>query len=53
MHPGLIDVADIDIVDGVLSSKSLGEVYDYRPGWGHPSAADRAEIERLMAPSLV
>ncbi len=53
VHPGLIDVADIDIVDGVLSSKSLGEVYGYQPGWGHPSAADRAQIERLMAPSVV
>ncbi|HEX6148306.1 FMN-binding glutamate synthase family protein [Nocardioides sp.] len=53
VHPGLIDVNDIDILDGVLSSRSLGEVYGYRPGWGQPSATDRAEIERLMTQSLV
>jgi len=23
-------------------------VYGYDPGWGYPSAADRAEIARLM-----
>ena len=26
----------------------LADVYGYRPGWGMPSAADQAEIVRLM-----
>jgi glutamate synthase domain-containing protein 2 len=47
-HPGLIGVNDIEIVDGVQSSRSLGEVYGYQPGWGQPSPDDIAEITRLM-----
>ncbi len=49
-HPGLIAVNDIDIVDGVQSSRPLGEVYGYRPDWGQPSAVDAEEITRLMRP---
>jgi glutamate synthase domain-containing protein 2 len=47
-HPGLIDVSSVEILTGRTASTPLGEVYDYRPDWGLPSAADRAEIVRLM-----
>ena len=50
-HPGLIDVDSVEILDGRTASTSLGEVYDYRPGWGLPSAADRAAIIELMTAS--
>jgi glutamate synthase domain-containing protein 2 len=47
-HPGLIDTDAVEILDGRTASTPLREVYGYRPGWGLPSAADRAEIVRLM-----
>jgi glutamate synthase domain-containing protein 2 len=47
-HPGLLTSDDVDIVDGVLSSRRLAEVYGYEPGWGMPSVQDREEIVRIM-----
>jgi glutamate synthase domain-containing protein 2 len=47
-HPGLIDTGSVEVLTGRTASKPLGEVYDYAPGWGLPSAADRAEIVRIM-----
>ena len=51
-HPGLITVQDVDIVDGVLKSRSLAEVYGYRDGWGIPGPDLQREITALMAPRL-
>ena len=47
-HPGLIDVDSVEILDGRTASTSLRDVYGYQPGWGLPSAADRAAIVQLM-----
>ena len=47
-HPGLIDTDAVEILDGRTGSTPLHEVYGYRPDWGLPSAADQAEIIRLM-----
>jgi glutamate synthase domain-containing protein 2 len=47
-HPGLIDTGSVEVIDGRTASTPLAEVYGYRPGWGMPSAADQAEIVRLM-----
>jgi glutamate synthase domain-containing protein 2 len=47
-HPGLIDTGSVEILDGRTASTPLGEVYGYEPGWGLPSAADRAEIVAIM-----
>ncbi|MFC8616752.1 FMN-binding glutamate synthase family protein [Micromonospora purpureochromogenes] len=47
-HPGLIDTDAVEILDGRTASTPLREVYGYRPEWGRPSAADRAEIVALM-----
>ncbi|MGY1741846.1 MULTISPECIES: FMN-binding glutamate synthase family protein [unclassified Blastococcus] len=47
-HPGLIDTDAVELIDGRTSSTPLCQVYGYAPGWGLPSAADRAEIARLM-----
>ncbi|SEO44298.1 Glutamate synthase domain-containing protein 2 [Trujillonella endophytica] len=47
-HPGLIASDAVEILEGRTSSTPLGEVYGYEPGWGLPSAADRAEIARIM-----
>jgi hypothetical protein len=48
-HPGLIDSGSVEILTGRTASRPLHEVYGYEPGWGVPSAADRAEIARIMA----
>jgi glutamate synthase domain-containing protein 2 len=47
-HPGLIDTSAVEVLTGRTASRPLDEVYDYQPDWGLPSAADRAEIVRLM-----
>jgi hypothetical protein len=47
-HPGLIDSSAVEILTGRTASRPLREVYGYEPEWGLPSAADRAEIVRLM-----
>lgn len=47
-HPGLLGTEDIDILDGNRTAQPLAQVYGYEPGWGQPSAVDRAEITRLM-----
>ncbi|TQN42606.1 glutamate synthase domain-containing protein 2 [Blastococcus colisei] len=48
-HPGLIDTGSVEVLTGRTTSRPLVEVYDYEPGWGLPSSADRAEIARIMA----
>ncbi|SFO69851.1 Glutamate synthase domain-containing protein 2 [Geodermatophilus dictyosporus] len=47
-HPGLIDTGSVEVLTGRTASTPLGEVYGYEPGWGMPSAADRAAIVELM-----
>lgn len=47
-HPGLVDADSVEILQGRTAATSLREVYGYRPGWGLPSPADRAEIVRIM-----
>jgi glutamate synthase domain-containing protein 2 len=47
-HPGLIDTGSVEVLTGRTASRPLDEVYGYRPGWGLPAEADRAELRRLM-----
>jgi glutamate synthase domain-containing protein 2 len=47
-HPGLIDSSAVEVLTGRTASTPLAEVYDYRPGWGLPSAADREAIIAIM-----
>jgi len=47
-HPGLIDTSAVEVLTGRTASRPLSEVYGYEPQWGLPSAADRAEVVRLM-----
>jgi glutamate synthase domain-containing protein 2 len=48
VHPGLIDIDDIEILEGNESATPLREVYGYKRGWGGLSARHRAELEALM-----
>jgi len=47
-HPGLIGTESVEILTGQSEATPLHEVYGYDPAWGLPSAADRAEIVRLL-----
>jgi glutamate synthase domain-containing protein 2 len=47
-HPGLIDTGSVEVLTGRTASRPLSEVYEYEPGWGLPSAADREEIIGIM-----
>jgi glutamate synthase domain-containing protein 2 len=48
-HPGLITADDIDLIDGLQSSRPLREVYGYGRGWGTVAPDAAAEISRIMA----
>jgi glutamate synthase domain-containing protein 2 len=48
-HPGLIQTDSVEVLTGRTVSTPLDQVYGYEPGWGLPSAADRAEIAGIMA----
>ena len=48
-HPGLVTTDDLEILEDRFRAVSLRDVFDYEPGWGLPSAADQAEIRRIMA----
>src|SRR3954471_5962296 len=47
-HPGLIEADSVEVLTGRTASAPLDEVYGYEQGWGLPSAADQAEIARIM-----
>ncbi len=44
MHPALITVEDVDVMDGVRGSRSLREVYGYEHGWGELGPALQADL---------
>ncbi|HET7690549.1 MAG TPA: FMN-binding glutamate synthase family protein [Nocardioidaceae bacterium] len=48
-HPGLIDIDDIDILNGDESASTLREKFGYEPGWGGLSDVQRAQIVEIMA----
>ena len=48
-HPALITADDIDLIDGLQSSRPLREVYGYGRGWGTVGPVAAAEITRIMA----
>ena len=47
-HPGLITSSAVEVLTGRTASTPLADVYDYRPEWGLPSAADRDAIIAIM-----
>ncbi len=48
-HPGLIDIDDIDILNGDETTTTLRDKFEYQPGWGGLGDAQRADVVRLMA----
>lgn len=47
-HPSLVSAEHLEMLDDRFGSKSVAEVFGYAPGVGMPSAADTAEVRRLM-----
>ena len=52
VHPSLIGPDDVDVLNGVCTTRSVREVYGYEPGWGLPGSGLVAEIAGLMAPQV-
>ena len=48
-HPALITPEDVEFLHGHHGATTLREVYDYEPGWGEVSPAQRDAIVALMA----
>ena len=48
-HPALIGPDSVEVLDTLSHGTLLDELYGYEPGWGYPSARDRAEIAAIMA----
>lgn len=47
-HPALLTPRDVEVLDTLADGRLLDEIYNYEPGWGLPSVADRDEVARLM-----
>ncbi|HEX5089395.1 MAG TPA: FMN-binding glutamate synthase family protein [Nocardioides sp.] len=52
VHPSLIGPDDVDVLNGVCTTRSVREVYGYEPGWALPGPELVAEIAGLMAPQV-
>ena len=50
-HPGSITTDDIDLIDGLLSSQPLRDVYGYGRHWGTVGPELAWEITSIMASS--
>ncbi len=48
-HPALVTADRFDILDGQYGAASAQDVFDYLPGWGRPSEADRQDLDRLLS----
>jgi hypothetical protein len=47
-HPALVGLERIELLTGDGGSARATEAFGYAPGWGLPSAPDRAALESLM-----
>jgi glutamate synthase (ferredoxin) len=48
-HPALIGPESVEVLDTLSDGRLLHEIYRYEPGWGLPSARDRADIIAIMS----
>lgn len=48
-HPALVPLGAIELIEADLQTVAVDELFGYEPGWGLPSAEQRAELEALMA----
>ena len=50
VHPALVPLNAIELLDGDLGSAPAEELFDYEPEWGLPGPADVEAITALMGP---
>ncbi len=48
VHPGLVPLEAIELLDVDLQSVRVDKLFDYQPGWGLPGPADVEAISALM-----
>jgi glutamate synthase domain-containing protein 2 len=49
VHPALVPLSAIELLDVDLRTTGADELFDYKPGWGLPGAADADAITALMS----
>jgi hypothetical protein len=49
VHPALVTLDDLELLDGNLGSRAARSVFGYEPEWGSADPATRAAIEAAMA----
>jgi len=47
VHPGLVTLDRIDLIQDSHTTRSAADVFNYQPGWGLPSERDTREIVQL------
>jgi glutamate synthase domain-containing protein 2 len=50
VHPGLVSLDRIDVIDDGFGSRAARDLFAYQPGWGLPKAAEVEAIGALMGP---
>jgi hypothetical protein len=48
MHPALVDLDMVDVLDEHFRTTSLRDVFDYAPGWGTPPEAELDALRELL-----
>ena len=49
VHPALVPLEALELLDVDLQTVRVDQLFDYRPGWGLPGAADTEALLRLVA----
>ncbi len=50
VHPALVPLDALELLDVDLQAVQVGELFGYEPGWGLPGPADIEAVTALMAP---
>jgi glutamate synthase (ferredoxin) len=48
VHPALVTLDRVEIVDPGFSRRAAREVFGYEAGWGLPAAPEQDEIRKIM-----
>ncbi|MFI5047641.1 MAG: FMN-binding glutamate synthase family protein [Acidimicrobiia bacterium] len=49
VHPALVTLEHLELLDDHFGTRDGAEVFEYEPGWGLPSAVDRARIAEIIS----
>jgi hypothetical protein len=51
VHPALVPLDAVELLDVDLKTVQVDELFDYKPGWGLPGPVDVEAITALMTPA--